>query len=157
MKKFLTAIILLTTISLEAQSLTRQLIEGIAYNQEAEKTPFTIEVKMAPFDKDTHKEKSYYGTDESTPFFVCSDLSITINGKKVAIPREAIADLADISDINSPNSEENKSWVLLVRGGENAGAYEVELVFNEEKLVQRRFVDIFNEGEERVFYDKKDF
>jgi hypothetical protein len=31
------------------------------------------------------------------------------------------------------------------------------LVFNEEKLVQRRFVDLFNEGEERVFYDKKDF
>lgn len=158
MKKLFTAIFLLTAVSLEAQTVTRQLIEGIAYSPAADAgVPFAIEVKLVPFDKETHKEKSYHGTDETPPYFVCSELSITINGKKIAIPREAIADLANITDINSPNGEENKTWVMLVSGGENAGAYEVELVFNDEKLIQRRFVDIFNEGEERVYYDKKDF
>ncbi len=157
MKKLFTAVFLLTAVSLQAQSVTRQLIEGIAYSPTAEESPFAIEIKVVPFDKETHKEKSYHGTDETTPYFVCSELSITINGKKIAIPREAVADLANISDINSPYGEGNKTWVVLVRGGENAGAYEVELVFNDEKLVERRFVDISNEGEERVYYDRKDF
>ena len=44
-----------------------------------------------------------------------------------------------------------------MRGGENAGAYGVELVFNDEKLVERRFVDLSNEDGERVYYDRKYF
>ena len=102
MEKPLTAVFLLTAVSLHAQSVTRQLVEGIACSPTAEESPFAIEIKVVPFDKETHREKSYPGTDETTPYFVCSESSITINGKKIAIPRKAVADLANISDINSP-------------------------------------------------------
>lgn len=106
---------------------------------------------MAPFDQSSHQEKSYYGREQGLPAYVCEEFALTINGRQIAIPREAIADLGKILDFESPYQAENNTWIIFVTGGDGGGAYEVEMVCDDTRLVQRRFVIYDPESGDRVY------
>ena len=158
--KYLLATALLFSIlsgaSLKAQDITRLLSEGFTYRDD-DRVPFSVEIKLTPFNKDTHQEKSYHGRDGDLPAYVCDEFSFTVNGAKIAIPSEAIADLSEILDFDSPYGAENKTWIITVRGGDGGGAYEMEMTFDDTKLVQRRFVIYHDENGEPEYYDTKKF
>lgn len=158
--KYLLATALLFSIlsgaSLKAQDITRLLSEGFTYRDD-DRVPFSVEIKLTPFNKDTHQEKSYHGRDGDSPAYVCDEFSFTVNGAKIVIPREAIADLGEILDFDSPYGAENKTWIITVRGGDGGGAYELEMTFDDAKLVQRRFVNYHDESGEPEYYDTKKF
>jgi hypothetical protein len=158
MKTLLAAalLFLLSGASLEAQDITRLLSEGFTYRDD-DRVPFSVEIRMTPFDKDSHQEKSYRGRDEGLPAYVCEEFSFIVNGSKIAIPREAIADLGEILDFDSPYGAESKTWIITVRGGDGGGAYELEMTFDDAKLVQRRFVNYHEETGDPVYYDTKNY
>lgn len=147
---------LLHGVSLQAQDITRTFKEGFAYTEDG-RVPFSVDIKMTPFDQSYHQGRSYYGREEGLPAYVCEEFSLIINGRQIAIPREAIADLSEILDFESPYRDENRSWIILVTGGDGGGAYELEMVFDESRLVQRRFVIYNSDSGERVYYDAKNF
>ena len=147
---------LLNGASLEAQDITRLLSEGFTYRDD-DRVPFSVEIKLTPFDSAAHQEKSYHGRDGDSPAYVCEEFSFTVNGAKIAIPREAIADLSEILDFDSPYGAENKTWIIMVRGGDGGGAYEMEMIFDDAKLVQRRFVNYHEETGDPVYYDTTNY
>jgi hypothetical protein len=147
---------LITGASLQAQDITRTFKEGFAYTEDG-RVPFSVDIKMTPFDQSYHQGGPYYGREEGLPAYVCEEFSLTINGRPLAIPRESFSDLSEILDFESPYQDENSSWIILVTGGDGGGAYEVEMVFDDTRLLQRRFVIYNSDSGERVYYDIKNF
>ena len=71
--------------------------------------------------------------------FPCSlteKVSIRIGGNDVFIPRSAYADLGDI--LTAQLSADAKSVTLTITGGDASESYVAMLIFNQERLVQRK-------------------
>jgi hypothetical protein len=141
------AVLVLSTIPLLAQEITHTSTSGFVYNEKG-RFPFSVEANLVPFDKSIHKQR-YWGRDGGIPSFVCSAFSITLNGQPIEIPKKAFSDLGEITSVSAPSDHENDTWIVTVSGGDAGGSYEVELIFNDKKLLERRFIDLFSPGKER--------
>ena len=57
------------------------------------------------------------------------------------IPKKAYSDLEDILKITRMEREgDGNRWSVKIIGGSGAGSYELEFIFDSERLLERRFV-----------------
>ena len=141
------AVFVLSTFPLLAQEITHTSTSGFVYNQKG-RFPFSIDAALVPFDKSIHKQR-YWGRDGGIPSFVCSAFSIILNGQPIDIPKKAFTDLGEIKSVSAPSDHENDTWIVNVLGGDAGGSYEVELIFSDKRLLERRFIDLFAPGKGR--------
>ena len=74
---------------------------------------------------------------------MCSGFTVSIGGKNIRIPNKAYSDLEDIFTITRIEGEDeggHKLWSAKIEGGSGAGSYELEFIFDSERLLERRFV-----------------
>jgi hypothetical protein len=140
----------LSVFSLPAQEITHAATSGFVYNEKG-RFAFSVEVNLVSFDKKIHKQR-YFGRDGGIPSFVCSTFSVILNGQQIDIPKKAYSDLGEITSVGSPSDHENDTWMITIEGGDAGGSYEVELIFSEKKLLERRFIDLFSPGKERKYF-----
>jgi hypothetical protein len=108
------------------------------------KIPFAIEATLNPYNPKIHSGR-YLGTDGGVPSYVCSAFAVSIGGRDIRIPEKAYSDLGDIQTI-TPVEREGNRWAASISGGDGAGFYELEFIFDSKRLLERRFVISDPEG-----------
>jgi hypothetical protein len=64
---------------------------------------------------------------------------VSIGGRDIRIPEQAYSDLGDIQKI-TPVESEGHRWAATISGGDGAGFYKLDFIFDSERLLERRFV-----------------
>jgi hypothetical protein len=100
------------------------------------KIPFAIEATLTPYNPKIHTGR-YHGTDGGVPSYVCSAFALSIGGRNISIPEKAYSDLGDITSI-TPVAREGNRWAVTIDGGNGAGSYEFDFIFDSERLLERR-------------------
>ena len=63
----------------------------------------------------------------------------SVHGRKdIRIPEKAYSDLGDIQTIK-PVEREGNRWAVEISGGDGAGSYELDFIFDSERLLERWF------------------
>ena len=148
--RFVIFLVLTASISF-AQELTDLSLAGFVYNSQS-RIPFSLEAKLVQFELGVHKLR-YYGADGGEPRFICRSLSIALGNQEIAIPEKAFSDLGDIASISPPFDSENGTWTVTIIGGDAGGSYRVDLIFNNRRLLERKFLDMFSAPEKREYYN----
>jgi hypothetical protein len=122
----------------------RVTLKGFYHEGDEKLVPFVVEAIMNPYNPKTYPDlltREYFGTDGGMPSFVCSGFAVSLGGRHMRIPRQAYSDLEDIEKIIRMESEGHDDWwSVAITGGSGAGCYEVEFIFDSERLLERRFV-----------------
>jgi hypothetical protein len=122
----------------------RVALAGFYYIENVKMVPFAIEAIMNPYNpKDYPNIHSgrYIGTDGGVPSHVCSAFAVSIGGREIRIPKKAYSDLEDILIITRMEREDDVNrWSAKIIGGSGAGSYELEFIFDSERLLERRFI-----------------
>ncbi|MEO6053177.1 MAG: hypothetical protein ABIP97_04120 [Chthoniobacterales bacterium] len=141
----LLALLAATACTASAADPTHIVAKGMTQTVTVKRVPYTIEATQAPYKADTaanaNNAKPPCGSDNGkvTPKFICTSLSITIDGKKMELPEKAFTDLSDITAFKSPSFEMGH-WLVPVKGGHESAAYEVEYMFKDTKLIERGYL-----------------
>lgn len=133
--------------------LTRMSTSGFVQSRADVRRSFSVEVSQVTIDKLAHKQKYYHGHYDDRHEYVCSGVSIFLNGRKIKVPAAAYSDLCFLRSVAPPSPQEGGTWVVRLDGGSGGESYKVELVFNDTKLLERRFG--FTEGTEKITETKK--
>ena len=114
---------------------------------------FSIEVRQITLDKAAHRRKYYHGHYDDQHEYVCSEVSIFLNGRKIKVPEAAYSDLCYLQSIAPPDPQEDGTWMVRIDGGSAGESYKVELIFNDTKVLERRLGP--TEGQEKITETKK--
>jgi hypothetical protein len=152
MTRLIALLIFVCCSQLFAAEVTRTLTTGFVYKRE-DRIPFSVEARLVPFDPTMHKGR-YFGADGGQPRFVCSSFDVSINERLITIPKKAVSDLGDITAV-APPFDYDGMWMITVEGGDAGGSYQIDFLFNEERLVERRIVDVFSPPKERKYKTQK--
>ena len=133
--------------------LTRSSIDGFVRSSSDVRYSFSVEVRQVTIDKVAHRQKYYHGHYDDQHEYVCSELSIFLNGWKIKVPEAAYSDLCFLQSIAPPDPQEDGTWMVRIDGGSAGESYKIELIFNDKRLLERRFG--FTEGTERITEIKK--
>ncbi len=82
----------------------------------------------------------YWGTDGAIPVHAVSGVHITVDGVEWSCPREAFQDLAEVrydTQVEFDKEADKGSVVLVIRGGDGAGAYAARLTLIETRIASR--------------------
>jgi hypothetical protein len=82
----------------------------------------------------------YWGTDGAVPSHIVKDVHISVDGMKCPCPREAFQDLAEVqydSQVVFDHGETDGSLVVVIRGGDGAGAYSARISLVDRRVVKR--------------------
>ena len=122
----------------------RVTLKGFYQIDAAKMVPFVVEAILNPYDPKAYpdiRSRRYIGTDGGVPSFVCSAFAVSIGGRDMRIPKKAYSDLEDILKITRMEREgDGNRWSVKIIGGSGAGSYELEFIFDSERLLERRFV-----------------
>ena len=86
------------------------------------------------------ERRDYWGTDGTIPSSVVSDVRISVDGTEWPCPREAFQDLAEVqydSQVGFDQDGANGSVVIIIRGGDGAGAYAARLTLVDKRIATR--------------------
>ena len=133
--------------------LTRTSIEGFVRSSSDVRCSFSVEARQVTLDKVAHKRTYYHGHYDDQHEYVCSEVSILLNGRRIKIPEAAYTDLCYLQSIAPPDPQEDGTWMVRIDGGSAGESYKIELIFNDTKLLERRFG--FTEGPEKITEIKK--
>jgi hypothetical protein len=138
--RILIIILLVCAPSLRADpiEMTHTLIEGNAASSVVGTYPFRVEVRQVTADKAVHKPNHRYGHYDNQHEYVCSRVSISLNGKSIRVPDAAYSDLCYLQAVEPPELQEDGRWMVLIEGGSGGESYEVQLIFDASKLLERR-------------------
>lgn len=135
--------------------LTHTVIEGrVSYSSNGT-YPFRVEVRQTNLDKVVYKQKHYFGHYEDQRAYVCSSVSISLNDKQIEVPKAAYLDLCYLQSIRPPELMEDGRWMFAIEGGSAGESYEVQLIFSDSKVVERRLA--FDESAEKKTYNVRKF
>ena len=126
--------------------MTHSLIEGLVHSNSDVKCSFRVEIHQVTLDKVVHKRKYYHGHYDDQHEYVCSGVSIFLNGRKIKIPAAAYSDLCNLQSVAPPEPLERGRWMVRIEGGCAGESYRVDLVFNDKKLLERRFAGGEDQG-----------
>ena len=101
------------------------------------KIPFAIEATSIPYNPKIHTGP-LVGTNRRVPLYVCSAFALSMGGRDIRIPEKAYSDLGDIQTIK-PVEREGNRWAVEISGGDGAGSYELDFIFDSERLLERWF------------------
>jgi len=118
--------------------LSHLLIEGNVSHSANGTYPFRVEVRQVTVDRVAHKQKYYYGHYDDKRQYVCSSVAISLNGKSIEVPETAYSDLCYLQSIAPLELMEDGRWMVGIQGGSGGESYEVQLIFNAAKLLERR-------------------
>lgn len=79
------------------------------------------------------------------PCSLVDNLEVSINGKTIVVPRSAFADMSDLN--NMAIGAKEKLFTLTTRGGDTSGSYAIEIIFDENRVLKRRYFDAFDPRE----------
>jgi hypothetical protein len=102
------------------------------------KIPFAIEATSIQYNPKIHTGP-LLGTNRRAPLYVCSAFTVSIGGRDILIPEKAYSDLGDIHTIK-PVEKEGNRWAVQISGGDGAGFYELDFIFDSNRLLERWFV-----------------
>jgi hypothetical protein len=99
------------------------------------KIPFAIEATSVQYNPKIHTGP-LLGTNRRVPLYVCSAFAVSIGGRDILIPEKAYSDLGDIHTIK-PVEREGNRWAVEITGGDGAGFYELDFIFDSNRLLER--------------------
>ena len=134
-----------TTITVAIGAPSAQVVLAGFYSEDnVTLVPFAIKALMNRYDPQTYPNihsGKYIGTDDGVPSYVCSKITVSIGGRDIRIPKKSYSDLEDIMTIDRMVLDvRDKQWSAKIEGGSGAGFYELEFIFDSERLLERRFV-----------------
>lgn len=101
----------------------------------------TVRITKTPYRKDLPNgfgKGSWWGTDDSFPEYVITNIEVRINGSKIFMPLSTYGDLSDPTECYLKSIP--KGVVIVINGGDTAGAYEADIIikdyFVQEKKVK---------------------
>src|SRR5262245_30268533 len=103
--------------------LTRSSIEGFVHSSSDVRCSFSVEVRQVTLDKVAHKRNYYHGHYDDQHEYVCSEVSISLNGRKIKIPETAYSDLCYLQSIAPPDPQEDGTWMIRLDGGSAGASY----------------------------------
>ena len=133
--------------------LTQTSTAGFVQSRLDVRCSFSVGVRQVTLDKVVHKQKYYHGHYDDQHQYVCSGVSIALNGRKIEVPEAAYCDLCFLQSVAPPEPQEDGTWMVRIDGGSGGESYKVELIFNDTKLLERRFG--FTEGTDKITEIKK--
>jgi hypothetical protein len=109
--------------------------------------PFTVHVRCAAFsNKLAHGMTHFLGGDSPNfrPQYVVTELTLSVGGKQVKIPRAAFTDLgnARVPTNFNPYGDAGET-ILIWGGGDAAGSYTAHFFFRDFKLIRREIYSGF--------------
>lgn len=78
---------------------------------------------------------SWWGTEDSLPRTIISELSVTVDGRPTFVPLSSYADLADPREVQI--QEQPSGFDVVISGSDAAGSYSAVLTFEDNALRQR--------------------
>ncbi len=100
--------------------------------------PFRLEIRLVPYNAASHQQTEFFGGEVTEPQFVVERVGLSVGGRQVSIPPEAVTDLYDVHLPSGVRLYEAGPFVVLrLQGGDGAGSYEARLVIDAGKLVRR--------------------
>lgn len=87
---------------------------------------------------DTTATKFTSCTNSRVPCSVVDNINLSVNGRKVFVPRSVFCDLADLDRGVLTEGSGGKHWALILWAGDAAQAYIVKIDFNRVRVTQRR-------------------
>ena len=106
-----------------------ELPSGIVYELTVKESKYTA---LPQLQKD---DCGMWGADCADPHFSINILSLMIDNKKVLLPFKFFSDLGDVNKIDI--SDSNSNFKLVILGGDGAGSYSAEFLFNNNRLIER--------------------
>ncbi|MEO6846538.1 MAG: hypothetical protein ABI443_04040 [Chthoniobacterales bacterium] len=139
--RFALIVLVVSACIANAADLAPIVAKGFTHAMDNKKIPYTVEARQGPYKAPATSVKPAFGTNggKLTPKFICTGLTVSIGGKKMEIPDKAFGDLCDITLIKPPVFEMGY-WLLPIKGGHDAGAYEVEYMFNDKRVLERGYL-----------------
>lgn len=142
-----------SSLHADPAELTRTSVAGFVQSRSDVRCSFSVEVRQVTVDKAAHRQKYYHGHYDDQHQYVCSGVSIVLNGRKIKVPEAAYSDLCFLQSVAPPEPQEDGTWMVRIDGGSGGESYKVELVFNDTRLLERRFGP--TEGTEKITETKK--
>jgi hypothetical protein len=133
---FVAAGLLVGVQSASAQHYNRIAIAGAYEGGPA----FDLVIRCSPYSPRRRAGVTHFWGGDSpnfTPQYVVSDISLKLDQHRIAIPRDAFADLGDVLvptvNVDADTRDVHIDW----SGGDAAGSYRVVFTFRHYRLVQR--------------------
>ncbi len=108
--------------------------------RDSARSPFTITVRTEPYTKKRDDAvKTWIGNESNFPREVITEISLSIGGIKIAIPRVAFVDLGDPHVPHNVYLMQFHEFVYLyIVGSDGAGGYKARFTFKDNKLIERQ-------------------
>lgn len=96
----------------------------------------TSTVDIGPPPTDNKPRRFAQCTYTRIPCSLTGQIRVLVNGRDTFVPTSAFADLGDIVSVEFSTKED--LFILTIRGGDGSESYIARLVFNKERLLERR-------------------